>query len=597
MGASGPGVLGPALFLLLLPPLSANSFLLSLQRSRDWRGLGLPWGSPRRPRRLGPDQERFHHIRGPTPLPQERRAGEKPKSCQSTVDLYFILDMSGSVDNNWMDIYNFVDRVVKKFENPKLRMSFITYSTRGHTLMNLTSDRNEIHDGLDRLQNVVPSGDTNMQEGFKKANEQIQQVYSKDREAASLIIALTDGPLLPSSFNKTKDEAANSQKMGASIYCVGVSNYKKDQLLEIADRPDHMFGVDRGFKGLRNIVNSLTSKCCMEITAVEPSSFCTGETYEVKISGKGFNNAKNKDEVICRFKFSNTELFDKKATSVEDTTIICPEVKIEKPGQEITTEVSLNNAISFINNDVRISSKDCVSARGETRDMLPDAVPDDLPDAVPDSQPDAEPDTLPDAEPDTLPDASPDQPPYHPPPPPHFIPNFNPFYLVALIPALLMFPVLIWCIWQLCYKKTVKEPPPVQKAEKEPEDKICCVRTCPTVFVPCGCQSSGIYRMEGKLDTLCNFAQNCNQVPLMWCQPRDKDRCMNFTLVKPPCGQLSCGPKICLAPSQECFSLHSCCSRCQHPQAICSRPASRMLPMIPPHAQALCRTTLSHPPP
>ncbi|KAF5921954.1 hypothetical protein HPG69_015404 [Diceros bicornis minor] len=160
---------------------------------------------------------------------------------------------------------------------------------------------------------------------------------------------------------------------------------------------------------------------------------------------------------------------------------------------------------------------------------------------------------LPDPLPDPLRDASPDPTPNPPPSPPHFVPNFNPLYLVALIPALLMFPVLIWCIWRLCCKK-------------EPEEKTCCVRKCPTMIVPCGCQTGEISRMEG--------------------------RYINFTLVKPPCGQLSCGPKICLAPSQECFP-NSCCSRCQHPQPICSRPPSRMLPLIPPPARTLYGATLS----
>ncbi|KAJ8790645.1 hypothetical protein J1605_021289 [Eschrichtius robustus] len=80
----------------------------------------------------------------------------------------FCIFRSGSVNNNWMDIYTFVEDLVKKFDNPNLRMSFITYSTLGHTLMKLTSDRNEIRDGLSRLQNIVPSGATHMQEGFKK---------------------------------------------------------------------------------------------------------------------------------------------------------------------------------------------------------------------------------------------------------------------------------------------------------------------------------------------------------------------------------------------------------------------------------------------
>ncbi|XP_032168089.1 anthrax toxin receptor-like [Mustela erminea] len=66
-----------------------------------------------------------------------------------------------------------------------MRMSFITYSTQGHTLMELTSDRNEISDGLTKLQNIVPTGATNMQEGLKKANEQIEQENAKEEYAVT----------------------------------------------------------------------------------------------------------------------------------------------------------------------------------------------------------------------------------------------------------------------------------------------------------------------------------------------------------------------------------------------------------------------------
>ncbi|KAM9030759.1 anthrax toxin receptor-like [Megaptera novaeangliae] len=103
--------------------------------------------------------------------------------------------------------------------------------------------------------------------------------------------------------------------------------------------------------------------------------------------------------------------------------------------------------------------------------------------------------------------------------------------------------------------------------------------------------------MEGKLDTFYDFVQHCSQVPLMWCPPRDTGRCTNFTLMNPHCTQMSCGPKICLQPSQECFPLSSCCSHGQHLPPIRSQSLSRMLPLIPPTARKLCRSTLSLPPP
>nr|XP_060497061.1 anthrax toxin receptor-like [Panthera onca] len=200
-------------------------------------------------------------------LPPEVATSEVPQSQAHR---------SGSVNNNWMDIYNLVEDFVKKFENPKLRISFITYSTEGHTLMKLTSDKNEISDGLNKLQNTVPTGATNMHEGFKKANEQIEKANSGENKVPSMIISLTEGTLLPESFDETKYEAAKARKMGSTIYAIGVKDYRKDQLLEIADSPEHMIGVDNGFKELRSIVEPLTSKACIEITKVEPLHLCAG---------------------------------------------------------------------------------------------------------------------------------------------------------------------------------------------------------------------------------------------------------------------------------------------------------------------------------
>ncbi|XP_036683665.1 anthrax toxin receptor 1-like isoform X1 [Balaenoptera musculus] len=167
-------------------------------------------------------------------------------------------------------------RWARREKGPNLRMSFITYSTLGHTLMKLTSDRNEIRDGLSRLQNIVPSGATHMQEGFKKANEQIEGVYSKNSTASSLVITLTTGPLLPTTLRETKSEADKARDMGAKVYCLGVKDYKKDQLHDIVERKDQMYGIDE-FKSLEKLVTSLVENSCMEVMA--------GDTYFVCLGG------------------------------------------------------------------------------------------------------------------------------------------------------------------------------------------------------------------------------------------------------------------------------------------------------------------------
>ncbi|EPY84311.1 hypothetical protein CB1_000486001 [Camelus ferus] len=61
-------------------------------------------------------------------------------------------------------------------------------------------------------------------------------------------------------------------------------------------------------------------------------------------------------------------------------------------------------------------------------------------------------------------------------------------------------------------------------------------------------------------------------------------RCINVALMKPHCGQVPCGPKICIQPSRERFPIKNFCSRCQHPLSMCPRLPSRMLPLIHPPA-------------
>ncbi|XP_024587215.1 anthrax toxin receptor-like isoform X2 [Neophocaena asiaeorientalis asiaeorientalis] len=210
-----------------------------------------------------------------------------------------------------------------------MRMSFITYSTLGHTLMKLTSDRNEIRDGLSRLQNIVPSGATNMQEGFKKANEQIHRAYLVDSSASSLIITLTTGPLLLRTLRATKSEAAKARNMGAKVYCLGMKDYKKHQLYDIVERKDQMYGIDE-FKSLEKLVSSLVENSCMEVTA--------GDTYFV-CSG------------------------DKTPTFLNQEKFICPGHTFDKAGQEVLIDYSLNNGVTFTGEDMKIASKDCVNEK------------------------------------------------------------------------------------------------------------------------------------------------------------------------------------------------------------------------------------------
>uniref|UniRef100_A0AAY5EMC7 VWFA domain-containing protein n=1 Tax=Electrophorus electricus TaxID=8005 RepID=A0AAY5EMC7_ELEEL len=200
------------------------------------------------------------------------RAGN---SCYGGFDLYFVLDKSGSVQHHWNEIYYFVDNLAHKFISPQLRMSFIVFSTEGRTLMKLTEDRDQIREGLEQLQMVQPGGDTFMDKGFQRASEQIYY-------------------------------AGRSRQLGATVYCVGVKDFNETQLAVIADSKERVFPVTDGFEALQGIIDSILKRSCIEILAVEPSTICAGESFEVVVQGNGFLHTRDVRGVLCSFRINET---------------------------------------------------------------------------------------------------------------------------------------------------------------------------------------------------------------------------------------------------------------------------------------------------
>ncbi|XP_073080230.1 anthrax toxin receptor-like [Manis javanica] len=404
----GPRMLGPMIVILLLLLLPS---LLLTTRSTLHRYL---------------TQDQGHH---PSSRLQESPADGEP--CWSTDDLYFVLDSSRSVNDNWEFTQSFVQDLVNRFKNPKQRMSFITYSTHGRINMKLTSDRKKINNALVELLSVRPTRAINMQHGLEKANEQIKRTRAAGAKVPSLIIVLTGEQLLPESFAETQVEAAKSKQLGATLYFVGVQNYQLSQLLEIAGEEDHVFGVDSGYPGLEDIVDPLIERSCVQITSVDFSAICTRDKNEVKVIGKGFENIQ-KDEVVCQFRIGKKTV-GIEAVSVQDTSITCPGLKINNWGRAVFIDISLNNGLSFIKTDFDVSRRSCVTSRKGTPPALLDAVSPtvqqhDLPDAVPGDTQDIDPDI-----------GSPGP----------VLFNFNPLFCTLLL-LMLFFILLMYCICRCC---------------------------------------------------------------------------------------------------------------------------------------------------
>ncbi|XP_045424968.1 anthrax toxin receptor-like [Lemur catta] len=519
------GVQGPcsALFLLLLlllpPPLfRAGSF----QHPRpDWRIF----------HHLGLGSRRAHHRRGPGTR-HHWRQGQAQPFCKGKFDVYYIVDKSGSVNNNWGDLYGFVEDTVKRLQNQYLKMSLITYSTYGETIMPLTADSEQIRKGLAKLEKVVPEGHTFMQEGFKRANEQMEQANAGPDKVPSMIIAITDGTLVEQAFQETLKEADKSRRMGATVYTVGVADFSKRQITAIADSKAHMFAVDNGFKALRSIVGPLTKSVCTQVTSVKPSTVCAGESYEVVIHGTGFQNTKGQDQVICRFKFGQDKVVDEKPISMDKTTITCPGPKIENAGEKVSVEVSLDNGNIFHSSEeASYTTTSCFSRLW--------------------------------------------------------------YWLIPLLLLPLLCGLCYLCFRKT--KKPPPEQKLEKQPEKPPPvcpTVIVCCSGCQGLCGVCGMRGSE----DNLDTLCCLAQPSCNQVPLMWCPRRVQGRCLSLPLMQPQCApcspkicfppsqeclplaQAPCSSKLCLPPSQECRPL-TWSSRCHYLPASCSRPPSRMLPL------------------
>ncbi|KAI5160410.1 Anthrax Toxin Receptor-Like [Manis pentadactyla] len=277
-------------------------------------------------------QDQGHH---PSSRLQESPADVE--SCWSTYDVYFVLDSSHCVNDNWEFTQSFVKDLVNRFKKKKINSALVK----------------SLH--------VLPTGAINMQYGLEKANEQIQRTRAAGQRVPSLLIVLTGGELLPESFAKTQVEAAKSRQLGATLYFVGMQDYQLYQLREIAGKADHVFGVDTEYSGLKDIVDRLIARSCVQITSTDYSTTCARGKNEVKVIGKGFENTQ-KEDVICQFRIGKRTI-RMKAVSVEDTSVTCPGPKLNYRGQAAFIDMSLDNGLTFFKTDLDVSRRNCVTSR------------------------------------------------------------------------------------------------------------------------------------------------------------------------------------------------------------------------------------------
>ncbi|XP_046902598.1 ANTXR cell adhesion molecule 2b [Hypomesus transpacificus] len=276
-------------------------------------------------------------------------------SCHGAFDIYFVLDRSGSVSGNWGEIYGFVEQLTNRFVSPRMRVSYIVFSSRAAVILPLTGNRREIEEGLNQLSQIRPAGETYMHEGLIAASEQMKVQTSR---SSSIIIALTDGKLEVYPYDMTVREANTAREYGARVYCVGVKDFDETQLADIADTKEQVFPVLAGFHELKTIVNSILKQSCTEILRIEPSSVCVNESFNIVLRGSGFTRGRSTEGVVCTLSV-NQQSYNQKPTVMQDSYLLCPGPVLHEVGQSIEVLISLNNGQSYISSPITIHATTC----------------------------------------------------------------------------------------------------------------------------------------------------------------------------------------------------------------------------------------------
>ncbi|XP_022111829.1 anthrax toxin receptor 1-like [Acanthaster planci] len=285
-------------------------------------------------------------------------AGPNEAQCSGGFDLYFVLDRSGSVTNEnfQRQTVDFVETLLQSFTSSKMRVSFVTFSSRDSSsvIMRLTRNRNVIEAGIKDLRQLGTSGGTYLQKGLELANQQIRE---SDDGTASVIITLTDG-ILDDRIEAAK-EAEISRSLGAKILAVRVGESSVRDLQKVADPPakEHIFRGDT-FDDLQSIIIQIVNTSCIEILSASPTSICAGEAFNVSITGNGFTKTDDISKVICNFRLNDTDNQEVHPITVSSSYLLCPAPKIATPGSFVVLQVSVNG-ISFISSNVTIMARDC----------------------------------------------------------------------------------------------------------------------------------------------------------------------------------------------------------------------------------------------
>ncbi|XP_021038172.1 anthrax toxin receptor-like isoform X1 [Mus caroli] len=547
-----PQVPHSVIFLLMLLPslLRTENFLYQYHDWKNYHGLGLD------PRTFSYEDQNPKHMW------HQRNSAQEP--CQATPDIYFVLDKSAHMLYGWPHIPKFVLDLVTRLSNPDLRVSIITYSCKGNVILPITGDREEILKGIERMKYSITAGHELIYQGLWKANKQIIRGNRRGAQHPSMVIFLLHGPLDNQAYGYSLAETNDTRRMGGYVCGVGTGQSERNQIIGLAGSQEYAF-TNKKPEELSDLIIPLSSKACPSLKTAITRIICIRESNPVVLEGYGFDFARRKEDVICRFYFGGAKktIIDSPPINITKTTVTCPGPIVDSAGRAIHIQLSLDNGKNFLHNHLYVASRTCgksplTTVRYGSTTTTRRTTTTTTTTTTPSTTPTTETTTK---EPK---------------------PSIDKFIFAPVLLALLLLLLLIGCFWQLCCVPPVKELPPPKpqpqpREKKQPPPVSPPVPTRPVnpppILIICCCTCRGLYvsrDMKGNV-TVCNFNPLCcPQLPLRWPQYGGQGWFTNWALLKEPCI-----PMASLPAGREHLPLASC-SQCHRLSANHSRYSSNL---------------------
>ncbi|XP_045171317.1 collagen alpha-1(XIV) chain-like [Mercenaria mercenaria] len=199
-------------------------------------------------------------VVGTSPIPQNTTT---ENICQRKLDVVFVVDMSSSI---WIpDFYlqlKFLHDLVGSFDinGENVRVGLLTFSSDAtmQFYLNTYSARDEVRKAI--LAVKSEGGSTNTHLALQRAKDEMLTLKHGSRsDADHVIIVITDG--LSMNPKATATQAQKIHQAGVEVIAIGVGRANKEELAEMASRPEFVFAVSN-FNYLQEIRNSLAKTTC-----------------------------------------------------------------------------------------------------------------------------------------------------------------------------------------------------------------------------------------------------------------------------------------------------------------------------------------------